>query len=107
MDDPTAREVVAGLFLGREIEDLIERPMSDYDRAAYLGGLFAREDIAIIDTRTHVAVAREPSEETVERVARAIIKSEAWSSFWAFDDAERMARAAIAALVHGGEDEDV
>ena len=36
--------------------------------------------------------------EMVELVARAIRKSEAWSSFWSVEDSRIMARAAIAAM---------
>jgi uncharacterized protein YndB with AHSA1/START domain len=32
----------------------------------------------------------------VERVARAFMRAEPWSSFWGKDDAEKLARAAIA-----------
>lgn len=34
----------------------------------------------------------------IERVARALVTCEAWSSFWSDDDARILARAAIAAM---------
>ena len=59
----------------------------------------ANAGLALIDTRTHAAVPREPSDEVVERVARAIFDDD-----WCARDrhgTNAIARAAIAALVQG------
>ena len=99
MDDRDARD------------EVLERT---YVRGNYVDEVFKALDEAgfrLIDTRTHVAIAREPSEETVERVARALHRHGGfdWDRTTDFFRGEyrRTARAAIAALVQGGGDEDV
>ena len=39
------------------------------------------------------------TDDLVERVARAMMRSEPWSSFWSEADAEKLARAAIAVVL--------
>ncbi len=110
MNDPTARarEVISKfLFLGFECYyDGAPGPQNGDNEAALLLLNLQRADLAIIDTRTHVAIAREPSEEMVERVAEKMWVTEfpTWPEGYGANRETlcKKARAAIAALVQGG-----
>lgn len=41
--------------------------------------------------------------EDVEKAAQAMFRSEPWSSFWAFDDAVKLARVALEAVGYGSQ----
>ncbi len=105
-DDPTARA-----------REALRAAINEHFNATDYGGadeiasdfllVFAEHGVGFIDTRTHVAIAREPSEADVERVARAIYTTgmpDVWDdlSEGSRDDFREEARAAIAALVQQG-----
>lgn len=111
MTDATSR--------ARSVIALTEIPADHYDRSEYVIPMghdiadavladLRNFGLALYDTRTHAAVAREPSDEVVERVARAIVEAgdkHFGSPRFKFEGDEVLdnarARAAIAALVGG------
>lgn len=121
MDDATTRvrEVTNRLLLAAENACcyLTTEPEAYLELRKAVGAaadilLNKADSLRVIDTRTHAAVPREPSEEDVERLMRALhrLDPNRHAAMVAFTegDYEGIARAAIAALVgtqtQGGDD---